>query len=114
MNSSGVLPDRSRVLRDRLPRGWWFPAIAARPRAAPGERNDVTDETELSGVEEHFACGAIRAKLLRAVAPAIELLDREARGERVFNEDLQLRACAALARLGPALLRMPQVEPPTS
>ena len=48
----------------------------------------------------------IREKLLRAIPLAIDMLDREARGERIFREDLHLRACTTLARLGPSLLRL--------
>ena len=54
---------------------------------------------------------AIRARLLRAVEPAIELLEREARGQRVIAGDVQLRACAALARLGRGLMSTGPREP---
>ena len=65
----------------------------------------MSDVRGLKRSEIEGACVEIARGMLRAVAPAIELLHRQASGERCITGDMQLRACAALARLGPAVMR---------
>lgn len=48
---------------------------------------------------------ALQLRVNQAVQTAIDLLARVAAGEHAFGDDSQLRACVALARLAPRLLR---------
>jgi hypothetical protein len=47
----------------------------------------------------------IERRLLRAIFTAVGKLSREARGTAVVSDEFQFRACVALARLAPAVLR---------
>jgi hypothetical protein len=63
-------------------------------------------------LEAHELAAALRRRILLALPPAIDKLAAAARGERVFDDDHQLRSCMALARLVPALLGPPPESPP--
>lgn len=58
-------------------------------------------ESEEPDVLEELAVRelAVRRRLVRAVLPALRLLDRVSRGQEKFGNDHQIRACVALARL---------------
>ena len=80
-------------------------------RDEPGVDVDL-DEQQSQPPEAHEMAAALRRRILCALPPAIDKLAAAARGERVFDDDHQLRSCMALARLVPALLGPPPESPP--
>src|SRR5205823_297176 len=62
-------------------------------------------EVSMPQSDPNALCEKLRGKLLRAQIAAVEKLARAARGRDVFRNDRELRACIALTRLMPMLMR---------
>jgi hypothetical protein len=76
------------------------------------DQADAATDPAAHELDVHELHAALRRRILCAIPPAIDKLAAAARGERVFDDDLQLRSCMALARLVPALLGPPPESPP--